>query len=51
VLLRKWAVELDASVNVATAVLPLENVMLIGPKSAALIVAPEGYSIWLSTKW
>ena len=45
VLSRKWATLLPArSVNKATPVLPLEKVMLIGPKSLPLITDPAGYS-------
>jgi hypothetical protein len=37
-------------VNVATPVVPSVNVMLIGPKSAPLMVAPAGYSSWFMMK-
>lgn len=51
VLFKKWAVFPPLrSVNVATAVLPSENVMFTGPKSAPLMVAPLGYSNWFMMK-
>jgi hypothetical protein len=36
--------------NVATAVLPSENVILIGPKSLPSITEPTGYSSWFMMK-
>ena len=52
VLFKKCAVLPPArSVNVAVAVELSENVIRIGPKSAASIVAPTGYASWFMMKW